>query len=95
MASCEIFSPTKAVKNPRYSTFLSDGFFGNSLLLPNHDLDAAYQKLDLSASYQLNPKLRAYLSVENLLDRMYEAAFGYPALPLMARAGVRLTLGGR
>ena len=30
------------------STFLSDGYFGNSMLLPNHDLDAAYQKIDLS-----------------------------------------------
>ena len=32
------------------STFLSDRFFGSSLLLPNRDLDPAYQKLDLSAS---------------------------------------------
>ena len=38
------------------STFLSDGFFGNSMLLPNQDLDPAYQKIDLSASYRLHPR---------------------------------------
>ena len=31
------------------STFLSDGFFGSSLLLPNQDLDKGYAKIDLSA----------------------------------------------
>jgi iron complex outermembrane receptor protein/vitamin B12 transporter len=76
------------------STFLSDANFGSTLLLPNHDLDPAYQKIDLSAAYQVQSRLRAYVSVENLLDRKYEAAFGYPALPLTARVGFRLTLGG-
>jgi iron complex outermembrane receptor protein/vitamin B12 transporter len=77
------------------STFATDAYFGNSLLLPNHDLDAAYQKIDLSAEYQVHQHLRVYLSIENLLNRHYEAAFGFPALPLTARAGFRLTLGGR
>jgi iron complex outermembrane receptor protein/vitamin B12 transporter len=76
------------------STFLSDQFFGNSLLLPNRDLDAAYQKVDLSGAYQLHPRLRAYASIENLLDKEYEAAFGFPALPLTARIGFKVTLGG-
>jgi iron complex outermembrane receptor protein/vitamin B12 transporter len=77
------------------STFLSDPFFGSTMLLPNHNLDGAYQKVDLSASYQVQPHLRGYVSIENLLDQKYQAAFGYPALPLTARAGVRLTFGGR
>ncbi|HVZ23798.1 MAG TPA: TonB-dependent receptor plug domain-containing protein [Vicinamibacterales bacterium] len=77
------------------STFLSDPYFGPSMLLPNHDLDPAYQKIDLSAAYQVRPRLRGYVSIENVLDQTYAAAFGYPALPLTARVGVRLTLGGR
>lgn len=77
------------------STFLSDPYFGTTMLLPNHDLDPAYQKVDLSAAYQVRPRLRGYISIENVLDRTYAAAFGYPSLPLTARAGVRLTLGGR
>jgi iron complex outermembrane receptor protein/vitamin B12 transporter len=68
---------------------------GTTLLLPNHDLNPAFQKIDLSAAYQVQSLLRAYVSVENVLDRKYEAAFGYPAPPLTARVGLRLTLGGR
>jgi iron complex outermembrane receptor protein/vitamin B12 transporter len=76
------------------STFLNDEFFGNSLLLPNRDLDASYQKVDLSASYQVHPRLRGYVSIENLLDQDYEAAFGFPALPITARVGFKVTFGG-
>ena len=76
------------------STFLSDQFFGNTLLLPNRDVDPAYQKVDLSASYQVHPRVRAYASIENLLDRDYEASFGFPALPVTARVGIRFTFGG-
>ncbi|HYS24413.1 MAG TPA: TonB-dependent receptor, partial [Vicinamibacterales bacterium] len=63
------------------STFLSDGFFGNSLLLPNRDLDPAYQKLDLSASYRVHRRVSLYTSIENILDKDYDASFGFPSLP--------------
>ena len=76
------------------STFLSDAAFGNSLLLPNHDLEAGYQKVDASAAYRLHPRLRLYVSVENVLDQRYEAALGFPALPRAVRAGMTATLGG-
>jgi iron complex outermembrane receptor protein/vitamin B12 transporter len=76
------------------STFLLDGYFGNSMLLPNHDLDAAYQKLDLSGSYQLHPRLHWYVVAENLLNQRYEATFGFPALPRTIRTGVTVVLGG-
>jgi iron complex outermembrane receptor protein/vitamin B12 transporter len=76
------------------STFLSDSSFGNSMLLPNHELDAAYQKVDLSASYRFHPRLRGYLSIENVANQSYEAAFGFPALPRSARIGLTVTLGG-
>jgi len=76
------------------STFLSDRFFGNSLLLPNRDLDPAYQKLDLSASYRVHPRVSVYTSIENLLDQDYEASFGFPSLPLAARFGARVRIGG-
>jgi vitamin B12 transporter len=76
------------------STFASDQFFGNSLLLPNRDLDPAYQKLDLSASYRVHPRVSVYTSIENLLDQQYNASFGFPSLPRAARVGARVTLGG-
>jgi vitamin B12 transporter len=76
------------------STFLTDGFFGSSMLLPNQNLAAAYQKFDLSGSYQVHPRLRGYASIENLFDRTYEAAFGFPSLPLTARVGFKVLVGG-
>ena len=76
------------------STFLSDEFFGNSMLLPNQDLDPAYQKLDLSVSYRVHRQAKVYTSIENLFDKDYEAAFGFPSLPFSIRAGVTVTFGG-
>ena len=76
------------------STFLSDPFFGPSLLLPNRNLTAGYQKVDVSGSYQLHPHLRWYASLENLLDQQYDTAAGFPALPLTFRTGLTVTLGG-
>ena len=76
------------------STFLSDAFFGNSMLLPNKDLEAAYQKVDLGGAYQVHPRLKLFVSSENLLDKKYEASFGFPALPRTVRVGVAVSIGG-
>ncbi len=76
------------------STFLSDAFFGSSLLLPNHDLVDGHQKVDLSLSYDLHPRARWHMSIENLLDQRYVASPGFLALPLTFRTGLTLTLGG-
>ena len=43
------------------STFLTDTDFGNTLLLPNRNLDSAYQKIDLYGSYQVKKYLCLYL----------------------------------
>ena len=76
------------------STFLDDEFFGYSMLLPNADLEAGYQKVDLSAGYRAFKRLRLFASLENLFDKDYDASFGFPALGLTARAGVTVTIGG-
>ena len=76
------------------STFLLDGLFGSSLLLPNHDLDAGYQKVDVSGSYRMHSRLRWSATIENVLNQRYEAAAGFRALPRTIRAGVTVTLGG-
>lgn len=78
------------------STFLggSDANFGNSLLLPNEDLNAGYAKMDLSGSYQFHRSLKWYITVENLLNKHYEPAFGFPGLPINVRTGVTVAVGG-
>jgi iron complex outermembrane receptor protein/vitamin B12 transporter len=76
------------------STFLSDAFFGASMLLPNKNLDAAYQTFDVNGSYRIHPRLRWYVTAENVFNETYEASAGYPALPRVVRTGVTVTLGG-
>jgi vitamin B12 transporter len=76
------------------STFLFDPDFGNSMLLPNRNLDAAYQKFDVSGSYRIHPRLRWYITVENAFNEKFEAAAGFPALPHAVRTGVTVVVGG-
>jgi vitamin B12 transporter len=76
------------------STFLSDTEFGNTLLLPNRNLDPGYQKIDLYGSYQITKHMSAYTSMQDLLNEKYQEAYGYPALPFNVRAGLKFTFGG-
>jgi vitamin B12 transporter len=76
------------------SDFLTDANFGNSLLLPNRNLDGAYQRLELGGGYQISHTLTAYTDIQNLLSEHYSEAFGYPALPLTFRAGIKISFGG-
>jgi iron complex outermembrane receptor protein/vitamin B12 transporter len=76
------------------SDYLSDSFFGNSLLLPNRNLDGSYQRLELGGGYELMHRVNLYANVQNLLSEHFYEAFGYPALPLTFRAGIKLHFGG-
>ena len=76
------------------SSFLSDPFFGNSLLLPNRNFNSGYQKVDWSGRYSLNRGITFYTSIENLLSQRYQPAPGFPAPPLTFRSGVKIRLGG-
>ena len=76
------------------STFLIDTNFGNTLLLPNRNLDSGYQKMDLYCSYPVKKYLSVYTSLENLLNQHYQEVYGFPALPFTIRTGIKLTFGG-
>ena len=76
------------------STFLSDGFFGQTMLLPNRNMQGAYELLDLNARYEIRPRVTTYISMSNLLSQHYQEKTGYPALPFSFRAGLKLTVGG-
>jgi iron complex outermembrane receptor protein/vitamin B12 transporter len=76
------------------STFLTDEYGGTTLILPNHNLDPAYQDIGFTGSYQLSPVMSLYGNVDNLLSQHYQQAFGYPAAPFNFRLGVRFTIGG-
>ncbi len=77
------------------STYLaySDENGGNSLLLPNRNLDPGYVKLSLGASYQFLSWLGVYGQAENLTDNQHAAPIGYVSLPANLRAGLKLQWG--
>ncbi|MGA8072862.1 MAG: TonB-dependent receptor [Candidatus Acidiferrales bacterium] len=55
----------------------------------------SYVRWDLGASYEFTRKLSATARVENLFDRRYQEAIGYPALGLNYRLGMRFVWGGK
>ena len=77
------------------STYLagSDSNGGNSLLLPNRNLDYGWARLDLGGSYHLLSWLSIYGQANNLLSQQHIAPIGYPSLPMNFRAGLRLQWG--
>jgi len=72
------------------STYLLDANYGNSLLLPNRNLDWGYAKLDLGGSFKLFSWLNVYAQAENLTDSRHIAPIGYPSLPFNLRTGLRI-----
>lgn len=76
------------------STFLGgdDVNFGNTLLLPNRNLDYGYAKIDLGASYQLKPWAAVTTQFNNLTSNQHIGPIGYPSLPFNFTAGMRFTI---
>jgi iron complex outermembrane receptor protein/vitamin B12 transporter len=77
------------------STYLeySDLEGGNTLLLPNRDLDFGYVKLDVGATYVLKHGFTYFAQVNNLLNNQHIGPIGYPGLPLTFRTGLKWRLG--
>jgi iron complex outermembrane receptor protein/vitamin B12 transporter len=77
------------------STYLEgeDAFGGNSLLLPNRNLDYGYAKVDLGGSFQVLPWMDVFAQAENLLNNQRIAPVGYPSPPFTIRTGLRLRWG--
>jgi len=75
-----------------YLEFDSSG--GTSLLLPNRNLDGAYQRIDLTVRRQMNRYIAAEGNFQNLLSQHYAEVIGYPALPFTFRLGLKFSLGG-
>jgi vitamin B12 transporter len=71
----------------------SDANFGNSLLLPNRDLDSAYTSLNGGVTYQFARRIGIYTQLDNVLSSQHTSPIGYLSTPMTARGGVRITLG--
>jgi iron complex outermembrane receptor protein/vitamin B12 transporter len=67
---------------------------GNTLLLPNRNLDFGYAKLDLSSLLALTNHITAFTQLDNLLSQQHIGPIGYPGLPFTIRAGLKIRIGG-
>lgn len=78
------------------STFLdySDINGGNSLWLPNRNLDFGYAKLDANFTYAVKRRVSVFSELDNLLGQQHMGPIGYPALPFTVRAGLKIRIGG-
>jgi vitamin B12 transporter len=66
---------------------------GNTLLLPNRNLDHAYAKLDLGVTLPITSWLSYYVQLDNYLSQQHVTPIGYTSLPANIRTGLRFTLG--
>jgi len=67
---------------------------GNTLLLPNHNLDFGYAKLDLNLVLRATSRVSIFTQLDNLLGQQHIGPIGYPGLPFTIRAGIKFRLGG-
>jgi iron complex outermembrane receptor protein/vitamin B12 transporter len=77
------------------STFLGymDVNQGNTLVLPNRNLDHGYASLGLGGSYQLASWLGIYVRAENLMNSRHIAPIGYSGRPFTVRSGIKIDWG--
>ncbi|MGA8088078.1 MAG: TonB-dependent receptor plug domain-containing protein [Terracidiphilus sp.] len=66
---------------------------GNSLLLPNRNLDHGYAKLDFGGSIRLRDWVGFYAVAENLTNNQHIAPIGYVSLPTSVRVGLKFQWG--
>jgi vitamin B12 transporter len=78
------------------STFLaySDINGGNTLLLPNRNLDFGYAKLDTYGTYAATKRITIFAELNNLLSQQHIGPIGYPSLPFTFRTGLKVRIGG-
>jgi vitamin B12 transporter len=72
----------------------NDRLGGNTLLLPNRNLDFGYAKLDFNVLAALTNHITAYTQLDNLLSQQHIGPIGYPGLPFTIRAGFTIRIGG-
>ncbi len=77
-----------------YLGYMDTTLNGNTLLLPNHNLDPGFAKLDAYFTYRLTPRVAVFTQMDNLLNQQHIAPIGYLSLPFTFRSGLKIRLGG-
>ena len=67
---------------------------GNTLLLPNRNLDFGYARLDANLLFAATRHITVFSQFGNLLGQQHIGPIGYPGLPFTFRAGMKIRIGG-
>jgi outer membrane cobalamin receptor len=84
------WSPSVALKFSAAATYVGSSF-DSSIATGDVDLPA-YTRIDVSAVWQLSPRLETYLAVDNLTDEQYEQFIGFEARGIAPRLGLKFSL---
>lgn len=76
------------------SDFLSFSF-GGTCFGPCLTRSPGYARFDLATAYRLGRGVSTHVRVQNLFDKRYQDAIGYPALGREVRVGMNYRFGGR
>ncbi len=66
----------------------------SSFLAPTVTSNPGYARFDFGGSYKLSRSVSVFGRIENLFDKQYQEALGFPALGREFRTGMKFTLGG-
>jgi vitamin B12 transporter len=67
---------------------------GNTLLLPNRNLDYSFTRLDANFTYRATNHVSVFTQLDNLLSQQHIGPIGYPSLPFAFRSGLKIRIGG-
>jgi vitamin B12 transporter len=84
------WSPRSTLSFSASATYVGSSF-DSSIATGDVDLDA-YTRVDVSAVWQVSPRLETYLAIDNLTDEKYEQFVGFESRGILPRAGLRLSL---
>jgi iron complex outermembrane receptor protein/vitamin B12 transporter len=84
------WAPSATLKFSASATYVGSSF-DSSIATGDVDLPA-YTRVDVSAVWQVSPRLETYLAIDNLTDQQYEQFVGFEARGILPRAGIKLSL---
>ena len=83
------WSPLASLQFSAAATYVGSSL-DSSIATGDVRLDA-YTRVDVSATWQVSPRLETYLAIDNLTDVQYEEFVGNETRGIMPRAGVRFS----
>jgi vitamin B12 transporter len=84
------WSPNMALRFSAAASYVGSSF--DSSIATGDVRLGAYTRVDVSASWQLSPRLETYLAIDNLTDEKYEQFVGFEARGIAPRLGVKFSL---